>query len=64
MAKMCQICGKKPVSGNRVSHSNRKTKREWRPNLQTVTATVKGMAKKMLVCNRCLKTLKKKGTIL
>lgn len=32
---MCQITGKKPMSGHNVSHSNRKTKRKFIPNLQT-----------------------------
>ena len=35
MAKVCQLTGKRPASGNNVSHSNRKTKRRFLPNLQT-----------------------------
>ena len=35
MSKVCQITGKKVVSGNNVSFSNRKTKRKFSPNLQT-----------------------------
>lgn len=35
MARVCQVTGKKPVTGNRVSHSNIKTKRRFNPNLQT-----------------------------
>ena len=35
MARVCQVTGKTPVSGNRVSHSNIKTKRRFLPNLQT-----------------------------
>ena len=35
MARVCQITGKVPVSGNSVSHSNIKTKRRFLPNLQT-----------------------------
>ncbi len=34
MARVCQITGKRPVSGNKVSHSNIKTKRRFLPNLQ------------------------------
>ena len=33
MSKVCQVTGKRPVSGNNVSHSNRKTKRRFLPNL-------------------------------
>ena len=35
MARVCQVTGKVPVSGNKVSHSNIKTKRRFLPNLQT-----------------------------
>lgn len=35
MARVCQVTGKKPMTGNKVSHSNIKTKRRFLPNLQT-----------------------------
>ena len=34
MSKVCQLTGKRPIVGNNVSHSNRKTKRRFEPNLQ------------------------------
>ncbi len=34
MSKVCQLTGKRPVSGNNVSHSNKKTRRRFLPNLQ------------------------------
>ena len=34
MAKVCELTGKGPVSGNRVSHANNKTRRRFLPNLQ------------------------------
>ena len=34
MSKVCQLTGKRPITGNNVSHSNRKTKRRFIPNLQ------------------------------
>lgn len=34
MSKICQLTGKRPITGNNVSHSNRKTKRRFLPNLQ------------------------------
>ncbi len=34
MSKVCELTGKRPMSGNNVSHSNRKTKRRFLPNLQ------------------------------
>lgn len=33
MAKVCQVTGKRPVTGNNVSHANNKTKRRFEPNL-------------------------------
>jgi large subunit ribosomal protein L28 len=35
MSRVCQITGKRPITGNKVSHSNIKTKRRFLPNLQT-----------------------------
>jgi large subunit ribosomal protein L28 len=35
MARICQVTGKKPMGGHKVSHSNIKTKRRFLPNLQT-----------------------------
>ncbi len=35
MARVCQVTGKKPIVGHKVSHSNIKTKRRFLPNLQT-----------------------------
>jgi len=35
MAKVCQVTGKRPMSGNNVSHAHNKTRRRFLPNLQT-----------------------------
>jgi large subunit ribosomal protein L28 len=35
MSRICQITGKKAISGNNVSHANNRTKRKFYPNLQT-----------------------------
>lgn len=56
MSKECQVCGKKRASGNNVSHSNRKTKRVFNPNIQSVN--LGGM--KIKVCAKCIKSLGKK----
>lgn len=37
MAMRCEVTGKKPRSGHKISHSNRKTKRRFLPNLQKTT---------------------------
>ncbi|MDR2364422.1 MAG: 50S ribosomal protein L28 [Zoogloeaceae bacterium] len=34
MARVCQVTGKAPMAGNKVSHANNKTKRRFLPNLQ------------------------------
>lgn len=34
MARVCEVTGKKPMTGNHVSHANNKTKRRFLPNLQ------------------------------
>ena len=36
MSRVCSVCGKGKMSGNQVSHSNRKTRRSWAPNVQKV----------------------------
>ena len=35
MSRVCQVTGKKPVSGNNVSHAHNKTRRRFLPNLQS-----------------------------
>lgn len=55
MAWKCNVCGKRPLVGNRVSHANNKSKRRTLPNLQKVKAMVDGSPKRVLVCTRCIK---------
>jgi large subunit ribosomal protein L28 len=61
MSKQCEVCGKKPLSGNNVSHSNRKTRRRWLPNLHNIKLTIQGVSKKFKICASCLKTQLKKA---
>jgi large subunit ribosomal protein L28 len=56
---VCEICGKGPSTGNQVSHSNRRTRRRWLPNLQTAELTLKGKSQKVRLCTRCLRTHRK-----
>lgn len=35
MSRICQLTGKRPITGNNVSHSKRRTKRRFLPNIQT-----------------------------
>ncbi len=56
MAFACVVCGKKRMSGNNVSHANNKTKRVFRPNLQTVRALLNGAVRRIRICTRCLRS--------
>lgn len=56
MARMCEVCGKKPVFGNNVSHAHNVTNRRWLPNLQKVRAIVDGGVKRIKVCTRCIRS--------
>ncbi len=54
MSRKCDICGKGPVYGNNISHSHRKTRTRWLPNLKKVEAIVNGKRKTIKVCMSCL----------
>ncbi len=55
MSSVCDVCAKKPVFGMSISHSHRRTKRRWNPNIQRVRAIVDGSPKRVNVCTSCLK---------
>jgi len=60
LARICSICGKRPMSGNRRSHSNRATKRKFSVNIQKIKFVDKnGKTKKGYVCTSCLRKVKK-----
>ena len=42
MAANCDVCGKGPSFGHNISHSHRRTKRRWNPNIQRVRTLVDG----------------------
>ncbi len=56
MSKQCEICGKKPMVGNNVSHAHNLTKRRFNPNLQKVRTLTNGRIKRMNVCTSCIKS--------
>ncbi len=56
MACICEVCNKGEMAGNNVSHSNRHTKRSWKPNIQRVRAVVDGTVSRVNVCTRCLRS--------
>jgi large subunit ribosomal protein L28 len=56
MARVCDVCGRGPQFGNRISHAHNVTKRRWNLNLQTVRAVIKGATKRMRVCTSCIRS--------
>ena len=55
MAANCDVCGKGPGFGNSISHSHRRTKRRWNPNIQRIRVLVNGGTRRMNVCTSCIK---------
>ena len=58
MAKICEVCGKKPVVGRTVSHAHNVRPRRFEPNLQVVRALINGGVRRIRVCTRCLRSNK------
>ena len=69
MSRVCDICGKKPVTGNRIVrhglakakggiglHTTGITRRKFFPNLQKMRVRVGGSTVRRTVCSQCLKT--------
>lgn len=63
MSRVCQLTGKKAITGNNVSHSNRKTKRRFYPNLQTKKFFVPEVGKfvTLKVSAAAIRNINKKG---
>jgi large subunit ribosomal protein L28 len=56
MPQRCDICGKGPAVGNRISHAHNVTARRWMPNLVSMRGMVAGgRPQRLRVCTRCLK---------
>jgi len=56
VSRVCEICNKKPLTGNNVSHAHNVNKRRFNPNLQKVRALRNGRVKRITVCTRCIKS--------
>ncbi len=63
MSRVCQVTGKRPVSGNKVSHSNIKKRRRFLPNLHTQRFWVEGENRwvTLRVSTHGMRTIEKKG---
>lgn len=60
MPKVCEVCGRGPDFGHRVSFSGKRNPVKRSPNLQRVHAIYQGRRRRMWVCTRCLKAGKVK----
>ena len=65
MARKCELTGKSPLKGHKVSHSNNKVKRKFYPNLKKVTFKSDILKKnvRLKVSNAALRTVDYKGGI-
>lgn len=55
MARSCDICGKSPHFGNRISHAHNLTRRRWEPNLRRVHALINGARRSIYACTACIR---------
>ena len=65
MSRKCELTGKSPLKGHKVSHANNKTKRKFLPNLKKVTFVSNILKKniKLKVTNSALRSVDKKGSL-
>ena len=65
MARVCDLTGTKPFSGNKVSHSNIKTRTKWMPNLKDKRYTIPELSKvvTLKLSTRAIRTIDKLGGI-
>ena len=63
MSRVCQITGKRPISGNNVSHANNKTRRRFLPNLHTHRLWLETEKRfvRLRVSNKGLRIIDKRG---
>jgi len=63
MSRVCQVTGKRPLTGNNVSHANNKTKRRFLPNLHHHKFWVESENRyvSLRISNQALRTIDKKG---
>lgn len=56
MAKVCEVCGKKPMVGRQISHSHRVSPKRSLPNIKKVRVEINGSIKNINICTKCLKS--------
>jgi large subunit ribosomal protein L28 len=55
MARVCELCGKGPQFGHKISHAHNVTNRRWNVNIQSVRAIVNGAHKRLRACTSCIR---------
>jgi len=58
MAKVCDMCGRGPMFGHKISHAHNVSNRRWNINLQKVRAVISGATKRVRVCTSCIRNNK------
>lgn len=58
MARVCDVCGRGPVFGHKISHAHNVSNRRWNVNLQKVRAVIAGATKRIRVCTSCIRNNK------
>ena len=63
MARVCQVTGKRPTSGNNVSHANNRTRRRFLPNLHTHRFWLEGEKRwvRLRVTSKGMRIIDKRG---
>ncbi len=56
MAKICEICGKRPIYGHSISHSHKLSNRRWEPNIQKIKVNINGQNMRLKVCTGCIRS--------
>ena len=63
MSRKCDVCGKGPMVGHKISHAHNVSNRRWLPNLQRITIEKDGRTQNAYVCTSCIRTGKIKKVV-
>ncbi len=59
MAMKCEHCGKGIMVGHNVSHAKNRTRKVFKPNLHSTRTLIMGVSRRVKLCTKCLRTLKR-----
>ena len=63
MGMKCNNCGKGVMYGHNVSHSKRRTRKIFKPNLHVTRLSINGQSVKLRLCTKCLRTFKRAAAV-